>query len=97
MPFDRGEYFIAARPRFMPRQGFPPVMVFPEGTTTNNSEVLTFQAGAFRAGRPVHVYRYVHAPHVPVTPGLACGASLMPIVVHYELSPLSIHGVPALT
>lgn len=33
--------------------GFPPVLIFPEGTTSNNTALTMFKRGAFVPGRPV--------------------------------------------
>lgn len=39
--------------RAAPGSGFPRVVLFPEGTTTNGRAVISFKAGAFGPGRPV--------------------------------------------
>jgi len=44
------------------RDNFPPIIIFPEGTTTNGNYLITFKKGAFIAGLPVKpvVIRYPH-------------------------------------
>lgn len=39
--------------RAFPESGWPQVLIFPEGTTTNRSGLITFKPGAFIPGRPV--------------------------------------------
>ena len=43
--------------------GWPPVLIFPEGTCTNGQALISFKAGAFAIGAPVQpvVLRYPHA------------------------------------
>ena len=42
--------------------GWPPVLIFPEGTCTNGQALISFKAGAFAIGAPVQpvVLRYPH-------------------------------------
>ena len=44
--------------------GWPPLLVFPEGTTTNGAALIQFKAGAFGVGQPVQpvLLRYGHTP-----------------------------------
>ncbi|KAJ7519985.1 hypothetical protein O6H91_20G062400 [Diphasiastrum complanatum] len=46
---------------------FPPVLLFPEGTTTNGRAVISFKLGAFVPGFPIQpvVVRYPHVHHDP--------------------------------
>jgi lysophosphatidylcholine acyltransferase/lyso-PAF acetyltransferase len=53
------------RPRSPDAALFPPILIFPEGTTTNQDYLLDFQRGAFLAGVPVQPvclsYPFAHA------------------------------------
>eukprot|EP00744_Colponema_vietnamica_P012859 GILI01018036.1.p1 GENE.GILI01018036.1~~GILI01018036.1.p1 ORF type:complete len:688 (-),score=151.56 GILI01018036.1:147-2210(-) len=48
---------------------FPPMIIFPEGTTTNGELLVNFRPGAFSSGRPVHVFAldFRRNKHVNVT------------------------------
>lgn len=39
--------------RRVSKPGFPPILIFPEGTTTNQSTLISFKRGAFSLGVPV--------------------------------------------
>jgi len=45
----------------------PPVVVFPEGTTSNGKQLITFHTGAFLSGEPVQpvIFRYPHKHFSP--------------------------------
>ncbi|KVH89162.1 Calcium-binding EF-hand [Cynara cardunculus var. scolymus] len=47
---------------------FPRVLLFPEGTTTNGRQLISFQLGAFLPGYPIQpvVIRYPHVEYLPV-------------------------------
>jgi len=48
-----------------PNSTFPPCAIFPEGTATNGTTVITMAKGAFRDGHPMRVF----AVYAPVTCG----------------------------
>lgn len=53
--------------------GFPPILIFPEGTTVNGKALIQFRVGAFACGKPVLpvVLRFPHAHLDPSSTGKA--------------------------
>lgn len=60
-PLDKKKVIVAIKKRTT-TQGFPPLLVFPEGTCTNGKMLIQFKKGAFVGGTPVQAVRieYIH-------------------------------------
>ena len=56
----REDTLLTIKKRTAPDSGFPPMMIYPEGTTTNGKVLVQFKKGAFAPGMPVQpiVLRY---------------------------------------
>lgn len=67
-------------------QGWPPLLVFPEGATSNGRAVLQFKLGAFTPGVPVQpvVVRYPHRHLNPST--VTCGVHFPALIVRLVCS-----------
>jgi len=57
------------------KNSFPPVLVFPEGTTTGDAYLLQFKRGAFMSGEPVQPV-IVSYPYCHLDPTWSCDVSL---------------------
>ncbi|GAQ85809.1 acyltransferase [Klebsormidium nitens] len=74
-----------------------PVLLFPEGTTTNGRHLLPFKTGAFLAGTPVQPY-YLHFPHRRFNPAWETVSALRhmflllsQLVNHLEVTELPVY------
>ncbi len=58
--------------------GFPHLLIFPEGTTTNGQQLLEFQRGAFATGKPVqpmllrYPFKHLDPSFVDDGPSMLC-------------------------
>jgi len=47
---------------------FPPIIIFPEGATTNGTSVIEFKRGAFATLRPVKIFCLKYGTNSNFTP-----------------------------
>lgn len=52
-PASRSKTVAAIKERAKAGSGWPPILIFPEGTCTNGNALITFKAGPFLPGEPV--------------------------------------------
>jgi len=63
-PLDKKKVIVAIKRRTT-TEGFPPLLVFPEGTCTNSKVLIQFKKGAFVGGVPVQAVRVQYwSPYV---------------------------------
>lgn len=83
---------IAAGP-----DAYPPLYVFPEGTTSNGRRIMAFKSGAFVPGEPITavVLRYPHRPGglSPSYESVHAGRHLLDVMTNW-VNHLSVHWLP---
>lgn len=59
---------IAERIKLVEEGKMMPLLIFPEGTTTNGRALMKFKKGAFFSEKPFHVYSLMYSRHPSFIP-----------------------------
>ena len=86
----RGDLIRELKRRCQPNSGWPQVMVYPEGTTTNGQALITFKAGAFIPNAPVQPIAVRFPSGSRVNPAwVSCGPGPMQLLLRLLCEPFS--------
>ena len=86
----RGDLIRELKRRCKPNSGWPQVMVYPEGTTTNGQALITFKGGAFIPGAPVQPVAVRFPSGSRVNPAwVSCGPGPMQLLLRLLCEPFS--------
>ena len=86
----RGDLIRELKRRAAPGSGWPQVMVYPEGTTTNGQALITFKAGAFIPMAPVQPVAVRFPSGSRVNPAwVSCGPGPLQLLLRLLCEPFS--------
>ena len=86
----RGDLIRELKRRCKPNSGWPQVMVYPEGTTTNGQALITFKAGAFIPNAPVQPVAIRFPSGSRVNPAwVSCGPGPLQLLLRLLCEPFS--------
>ena len=86
----RGDLIRELKRRCKPNSGWPQVMVYPEGTTTNGQALITFKGGAFIPGAAVQPVAVRFPSGSRVNPAwVSCGPGPLQLLLRLLCEPFS--------